>query len=58
MNVLHRTSEEELAQVVGSHLAGMIVAAREGRLELDSGGGGTYGKVSVQGKEPGMSKDR
>ncbi|WP_371859955.1 endonuclease Q family protein [Paenibacillus illinoisensis] len=49
MNVLHRTSEEELASVVGPVLASLIVAARNGRLELSSGGGGTYGKVS--GKE-------
>lgn len=49
MNVLHRTSEEVLASVVGPVLASLIVAARNGRLELSSGGGGTYGKVS--GKE-------
>jgi len=49
MNVLHRTSEEELASVVGPVLASLIVAARNGRLELSSGGGGTYGKVA--GKE-------
>ncbi|WP_441339390.1 endonuclease Q family protein [Paenibacillus sp. 7523-1] len=49
MNVLHRTSEDELASVVGPVLASLIVAARNGRLELSSGGGGTYGKVS--GKE-------
>ena len=39
MNVLHRTSEEELASVVGPVLASLIVAARNGRLELSSGGG-------------------
>ncbi|PQP82134.1 TIGR00375 family protein [Paenibacillus sp. PCH8] len=50
MNVLHRTREEELAAVVGPVLAGLIVAARNGRLELSSGGGGTYGKVAVQEK--------
>ncbi|MBE7682557.1 TIGR00375 family protein [Paenibacillus sp. P13VS] len=51
MNVLHRTIEEELASVVGPVLASLIVAARNGRLELSSGGGGTYGKVSGKEKD-------
>ncbi|WP_145045262.1 endonuclease Q family protein [Paenibacillus xylanexedens] len=46
MNVLHRTSEDELATVVGPVMASMIVAARNGQLALSSGGGGTYGKVA------------
>lgn len=50
MNVIHRTREEELASVVGPVLAGLIVAARNGQLQLSSGGGGTYGKVAVQEK--------
>lgn len=45
MAVLHRTDEGQLAEVVGSVLAELIVAAREGQLVLSSGGGGTYGKV-------------
>ncbi|MBU5672607.1 endonuclease Q family protein [Paenibacillus brevis] len=45
MNILHRVPEEELARVVGPELAGWIAAARSGRLSLQSGGGGIYGKV-------------
>lgn len=45
MNILHRVPEEELGLVVGSELAGWIAAARSGRLSLQSGGGGIYGKV-------------
>lgn len=45
MNILHRVSEEELALVVGSELAGWIAAARSGRISLQAGGGGIYGKV-------------
>lgn len=46
MNILHRVSEDDLARVIGSELAAQIGAAREGRLALTSGGGGTYGKVA------------
>ncbi|TXK83493.1 endonuclease Q family protein [Paenibacillus sp. N3.4] len=45
MNVLHRTSEEELAGVTGELIASFIVQAREGSLQLEVGGGGKYGKV-------------
>lgn len=45
MNILHRVPEERLADQVGPILAGQIAAARSGRLELASGGGGVYGKV-------------
>lgn len=45
MDVLHRTSEEQLAEVVGSKRARTLVAAREGALAIRSGGGGVYGKV-------------
>ncbi|MFZ5817419.1 MAG: endonuclease Q family protein [Bacillota bacterium] len=45
MGVLHRASPEALAEVVGPKLAGLVVAAREGRLAIESGGGGIYGRV-------------
>jgi len=45
MNVLHRASGDELAEVVGPHLAELVLAAREGRLTIESGGGGHYGRV-------------
>ncbi|MFC5448002.1 endonuclease Q family protein [Paenibacillus aestuarii] len=48
MNVLHRASAEELADVIGEELAGYIVKARSGELALEVGGGGRYGKVKNQ----------
>lgn len=45
MNILHRASREQLAEVVGEQIAGCIIQAREGTLPLVSGGGGRYGKV-------------
>jgi len=46
MNVLHRASIEELAGIVGEAEAKLIAAARDGSLNVGTGGGGTYGKVS------------
>ncbi|MVP00120.1 PHP-associated domain-containing protein [Paenibacillus lutrae] len=46
MAILHETTQEALAEVVGAEIAGMIAAARSGTLELRVGGGGTYGKVA------------
>lgn len=45
MNVLHRAKEDELARVVGEKIAALITQAREGRLSVQKGGAGTYGKV-------------
>ncbi|MGG6309683.1 endonuclease Q family protein [Paenibacillus macerans] len=45
MNILHRVAEDKLAEAAGAELAERIVAARSGKLELDAGGGGIYGKV-------------
>lgn len=45
MNVLHRTTPDELASEVGEEIAAYIVKAREGSLQLEVGGGGRYGKV-------------
>lgn len=45
MAILHQATEEELAQVVGSNLARLIVLGREGKLTIQGGGGGVYGKV-------------
>jgi uncharacterized protein (TIGR00375 family) len=47
MNILHRATEEQLAEVVSEELARAIMLAREGTLELVSGGGGIYGKVKL-----------
>lgn len=46
MNILHCTTREELAEAAGPSIADMILKAREGRLSLQSGGGGRYGKVA------------
>ncbi|SDC37820.1 TIGR00375 family protein [Paenibacillus sp. UNCCL117] len=45
MDLLHRTSYEELAEAAGERIAGYLLAARQGTLELQTGGGGKYGKV-------------
>ncbi|MDQ0898243.1 MULTISPECIES: endonuclease Q family protein [unclassified Paenibacillus] len=45
MNVLHRSTPDELASEIGEEIAAYIVKAREGTLQLEVGGGGRYGKV-------------
>jgi uncharacterized protein (TIGR00375 family) len=45
MNVLHKASEEQLADVVSKRVAENIVLARSGKLTLLPGGGGHYGKA-------------
>lgn len=48
MNILHKTTFQELSQVVGPKIAADIVLARSGKLSLLPGGGGRYGKVIKQ----------
>jgi len=45
MAVLHFAPPDELAGVAGKAVSEVIVAAREGRLNLADGGGGRYGRV-------------
>ncbi|HLT57442.1 MAG: endonuclease Q family protein [Limnochordales bacterium] len=45
MAVLHRAGRAELAELVGEAVADAIVRARSGRLAVEAGGGGTYGRV-------------
>lgn len=47
MAVLHEARLEEMAGLVGREVARAIVEAREGRLELEAGGGGHYGRVAA-----------
>ena len=47
MNILHKLSKDDIEGVVGSKMANVIVNAREGNINIQSGGGGVYGKVSV-----------
>ncbi len=50
MNILHNTSKEELESVVGEKIANIIVDSRSGNINIQVGGGGIYGKVSVKEK--------
>ena len=45
MNILHKTTKDDLEAVVGDKIATAIVKAREGRAQIQAGGGGVYGKV-------------
>lgn len=45
MNILHRATEEQLAEVVGETLAHNIVRARNSELPIEDGGGGIYGRI-------------
>lgn len=47
MNVLHRVSVDALSAVVGEKLARLIDSARTGSIQIQSGGGGIYGKLQV-----------
>lgn len=45
MKVVHDATYDELVKVVPSDIAGNIISAREGRLSIEAGGGGVYGKI-------------
>ena len=45
MNILHKTTKDDLEAVVGDKIATAIVKAREGKAQIQAGGGGIYGKV-------------
>ena len=45
MNILHKLSKDDIEAVVGEKIANNIVRAREGKMQVHSGGGGNYGKV-------------
>ena len=47
MNILHKLSQDDIEAVVGEKVAKNIVNAREGNMKVESGGGGTYGKVTA-----------
>ncbi len=46
MNILHKLTQDDIEGVVGEKVAKNIVRAREGKMEVHSGGGGNYGTVS------------
>ncbi|MGP4042278.1 endonuclease Q family protein [Gracilibacillus sp. D59] len=45
MNIIHYVPKASLAEVVGENLATMILDLRQGKLMVDEGGGGRYGRV-------------
>lgn len=47
MDILHRTSQVDLANFIGEDIATYIVQARTGILAMEVGGGGQYGKVKT-----------
>lgn len=48
MNVIHQIPYQQLASVIPEKLANMIVDMRKGELDIEAGGGGKYGRVSVK----------
>ncbi|MDA1474980.1 TIGR00375 family protein [Bacillus changyiensis] len=47
MNILHHVKEEELLQLLRPQTAQLVIKARNGKMQLKAGGGGTYGKVQL-----------
>ena len=45
MNILHFLSEDDIEAIVGQKIADNIILAREGKMQIQAGGGGVYGKV-------------
>lgn len=48
MNILHRVSKDDLESVIGLKNATNIISARNGQLNVNAGGGGTYGKIEIE----------
>ena len=46
MNILHKLSKDDIEAVVGEKIANNIVNAREGKVNIEAGGGGVYGRIS------------
>ncbi|UOQ47522.1 endonuclease Q family protein [Gracilibacillus caseinilyticus] len=46
MSVIHHVNKEALIPVIGNKIAEMIIQLREGKLLIESGGGGKYGKIA------------
>ena len=47
MNILHKAGKDDIEAVVGEKVANSIINAREGNMQVHSGGGGVYGKVTI-----------
>ncbi len=48
MNILHKATYDDIESVVGEKLASNIVNAREGKVTIQEGGGGVYGRISAK----------
>lgn len=48
MNILHKLSKDDIEAVVGEKVANYIVQARNGEMQIHSGGGGNYGKIKAK----------
>ena len=48
MTILHNLSKDDIEAVVGEKVASEVIASREGKMRIQAGGGGNYGKVSVE----------
>jgi uncharacterized protein (TIGR00375 family) len=57
MAVLHDAGESDLSAVVGSSLARTIIAAREGALPVQPGGGGRYGRPLTRAADTQLALD-
>ena len=47
MNILHKLSRDDIEAFAGEKIANNIVNAREGKMNIQSGGGGVYGKITM-----------
>ena len=47
MNILHKLSKDDIEAVVGKKNANTIELSRTGRMHIQSGGGGVYGKLTA-----------
>ena len=48
MTILHNLSKDDIEAIVGEKVASEIIASREGKMKIQAGGGGMYGKVSAE----------
>ena len=47
MNILHKVSEDDIEAVAGKKVAKNIISSINGDIQVHSGGGGVYGKVTI-----------
>ncbi len=47
MQIIHQTVEEDLLKIVPVSVVAHMLAARAGKIKIEAGGGGTYGKIST-----------